>query len=505
MSFLRRGMKRQAAAQQGRDQVDALKSADPEGPWPLWVVRGDSHGQGEPLGTLDSGPVAFVDERGFIAWEDGRWSLDWWVRIDGWRYPSQTRAVRQTVGATPIIDTFFAVPGGDVVARVCAVQTSGKALLTIDFANDSSTPVALALVVRPIDLDGIGVTESVKIYDNTLSIDGHVQLVADRIPGGSVVASDFASLPPAVERVNVEPSSEVVSAEGTAQGAMIFPMPHHSTLRVSLGADVVIADLPMLDSIEKGWSAHLDQFLTVEVDGSAIGDELTINERRLATALRGGRVVRSRSALAGWSVLDDLTVANALLEMGDINPAAEIVLEHLDGDRLLAMAAGEREAAFDGLVRVWQLTRRTEVLDAAGETLDVPAEVLAGATPAVATSPSDAWPVVAARRVLEIRSAFVTERDGELHVLTGFAEEWRGRSVDVRNARTAQGMLSFSLRWHGSRPALLWSLVPVGSAGGTTTNPAGLATPIVVRAPSLDAEWISHDAEGEALLAEQPV
>lgn len=481
--------------QQGREQVDVLQSADPDGPWPLWVLKGQSHGRGEPIGTLDSGPVAFVDERGLIGWEDGRWSLDWWIRTDGWKFPSHTRAVRQTVGATPIIETSFAVPGGDVVARVCAVQISGQAVVSVSYTNDSPTPVALALVVRPIDLDGVGMTEAIKIYDNTLSVDGQVRLVADRIPGGTVATAGFAELPPAVERANAEPSTEATSVEGTAQGAMVFPMPHHSSLRVSLGADLLVSDLPKLEAVEKGWSAHLDQFLTVEIEGSTFGEELALAERRLATSTRGGKVVRSRSTLSSWSVLDDLTVADALLEMGDINPAAEIILNLLDGDRLMAMAKGEREGSFDALVRLWQLSRRPEVLDAAAETLDVPAEALAMATPPAVVSPSDAWPVVAARKVLEVRSDIVAERDGELHLLLGFADEWRGRSIDVRNARTGMGVLSFSLRWHGSRPALLWSIEPYL---------ADDVADVLLRAPSLDADWVSHDAQGEGLLVEQP-
>lgn len=497
-------MKRQAAGQQTSAAVAAMLAADPEGPWPLWVLRGDDHGVGEPIGTLDSGPMAYVDERGLIGWEDGRWSLDWWVRTDeGWKYPSRTRAVRQAIDATPIIETSFAVPGGDLVARVAAVQLSGEAVVTVDYTNDSPTAVALALALRPIDLDGIGMAESVKIYDNTMSIGGRVQLVADRIPASSVAVSDFASLPPAVERANAEPSTEATSTNGTAQAASVFAMPHHSTLRVVLGADAVVADLPQLEAIAKGWSAHLDQFLEVEVEGSPIGDELSLVERRLATALRGGKVVRTRAAMGEWSALDDLSVATALMEMGDVNPAAEIVLDHLDSDRLLAMAAGEREAAFDALVRLWHLTRRSEVIDAASETLDVPAEVLAGPTPDAVMSQSDAWPVQAARRVHEIRSAFVIERDGELHLLTGFAEDWRGRSIDVRRARTAAGWLSFSLRWHGARPALLWSLEPLGQSGAE--HDTGSAPAIVVRAPTLDAEWVAFEADGEALLAEQPV
>jgi len=48
--------------------------------------------------------------------------------------------------------------------------------------------------------------------------------------------------------------------------------------------------------------------------------------------------------------------------------------------------------------------------------------------------------------------------------------------------------LSFAVRWHGPRPALLWEA------------PAG----VTLRAPSLDPGWSSHETAGETLLAAPP-
>jgi hypothetical protein len=58
----------------------------------------------------------------------------------------------------------------------------------------------------------------------------------------------------------------------------------------------------------------------------------------------------------------------------------------------------------------------------------------------------------------------------------------------VHDAPTRAGPVSFAVRWHGERPALLW------------TAPPGVR----LRAPGLDPEWASEVASGEALLAGSP-
>jgi len=52
------------------------------------------------------------------------------------------------------------------------------------------------------------------------------------------------------------------------------------------------------------------------------------------------------------------------------------------------------------------------------------------------------------------------------------------------------GSISFAVRWHGPRPALLWELAPAANVG-----------PVRLVAPGLDPSWSSVEPAGEALLA----
>ncbi|MDH3296641.1 MAG: hypothetical protein OER95_20155, partial [Acidimicrobiia bacterium] len=76
-----------------------------------------------------------------------------------------------------------------------------------------------------------------------------------------------------------------------------------------------------------------------------------------------------------------------------------------------------------------------------------------------------------------------------IELLPGFATSWRGGSVDVHEAATLYGRLSFAIRWHGARPALLWD-----QGDGRTT----------LICPALDPVWRSGDGRGETLLAGAP-
>jgi len=60
----------------------------------------------------------------------------------------------------------------------------------------------------------------------------------------------------------------------------------------------------------------------------------------------------------------------------------------------------------------------------------------------------------------------------------------------VHDVPTHAGRLSYAVRWHGERPALLWELSPHEAT--TITR---------ITAPGLDPSWSSEDLAGEALLA----
>jgi hypothetical protein len=74
-------------------------------------------------------------------------------------------------------------------------------------------------------------------------------------------------------------------------------------------------------------------------------------------------------------------------------------------------------------------------------------------------------------------------------------DTWLGQGWEVHDAPTAHGRLSYAVRWHGERPALLWELTPHAAANGTAPAPVRLTV------PGLDPSWSSTELSGEALLA----
>lgn len=76
--------------------------------------------------------------------------------------------------------------------------------------------------------------------------------------------------------------------------------------------------------------------------------------------------------------------------------------------------------------------------------------------------------------------------DGATEALSLLPPEWVHREVEVRDAPTHSGRLSYQLTWDGDRPVLAWEWK---QGGGT------------LRAPGLDPTWNSSDGAGEAVLS----
>src|SRR5437763_5434430 len=69
---------------------------------------------------------------------------------------------------------------------------------------------------------------------------------------------------------------------------------------------------------------------------------------------------------------------------------------------------------------------------------------------------------------------------------------WSGQSLEVHDAPTSFGPISFAVRWHGDRPALLWDL---------RLRDLSRAGAVRITAPGLDPSWSTREQRGEALLA----
>lgn len=93
-----------------------------------------------------------------------------------------------------------------------------------------------------------------------------------------------------------------------------------------------------------------------------------------------------------------------------------------------------------------------------------------------------------------VRNLLVREVDGGLALCTLVPDAWMGQPLEVHDAPTHFGRLSFALRWHDDRPALLWDLTPHDGVG-----------PVTFTAPGLDPTWRSSEPRGEALLAAVPL
>jgi hypothetical protein len=85
----------------------------------------------------------------------------------------------------------------------------------------------------------------------------------------------------------------------------------------------------------------------------------------------------------------------------------------------------------------------------------------------------------------ELRRRLLLEDGANLTLLPALPPAWRGQPLDVRAAPTRLGPVSYSVRWHGERAALLWEL------------PAG----VHASSPGLDPTWSTDASRGETLLA----
>jgi len=102
--------------------------------------------------------------------------------------------------------------------------------------------------------------------------------------------------------------------------------------------------------------------------------------------------------------------------------------------------------------------------------------------------PDGPAPLLGSVRDLLVGAGVRASDEGSAALLVELPAEWRGQSLDVHDAPTRAGRISYAVRWHGARPALLWEC----------------ERPIRLSAPGLDRDWSTTEPRGEALLAAPP-
>jgi hypothetical protein len=405
------------------------------------------------VGVLGSSDQALVDDHGAITPDGGRWQLDWWVGADDrWHVPAREAAVRQTLrGGAPVVETSVRVPGGDAVHRAYGV--GGPAgLVALEIENASGAPFVAALVLGPV---GGGRLRTVGTRGAWVTADGRPALRTPRpamrwaagtpgdtfdvVAGGGAQAGAFTG----------------VGGRGTRlEVALLHPVAHRTRLRCALAAGrpgrsvpvdaVDISLLPDADDAAAGWAAHLGRGMRVAVPDPRLQEAVDAGRAALLLAADASRrpTPEDVAAMEDWG-FDDEAAASW---------------------RRLGMRARRRAAARAPDPAPWASVQGRLAF----------------------ASSTFTWPDGPAPFLRAVRDLLVGAGDAEsVDLLVEVPDAWRGQSVEVHDAPTRAGRVSYAVRWHGARPALLWEC----------------ERPTRLSAPGLDPAWSTTEARGEALLA----
>jgi hypothetical protein len=383
------------------------------------------------IGVLGGSWRADVTSWGGIAVWDGGGTLDWYVAADDrWHDPSREASVRQTrLDGAPVLETRVRVPQGDVVQRIHAVADHGG-LTIVELENDSPLPVAVALAGLPV-----------------LSV---------RAP---------ASVP--VEGIDLPIDTPV------------FPIGHRSTITVAIAhAQPRVGTLPAswsgAPAVARGWTTVCERASRFVLPDASIADSIIAARCRLmldgpflsapddpvASLLGIGELVRLGAVAADWMP----ELAETAGALADVDRRDPLLGAALDAAVRVAIAADDRRARRD--------------LDRLGSRLGRGDDASVSWTGATDEAP--------ARFVARIERCIAS---GPLLLPAGLPPTWLGQPLEVYGVPTAvDAAVSFALRWHGARPAVLW-------------EQTGVALPLE---SAVAPGWRSAEPTGEALWPAPP-
>ncbi len=313
-------------------------------PWWLARQRDPAHGAYHPggavpvnavgrswtmVGTLDGSVRTPVDPRGLVVGRAGRWSLDWWVGSgERWLFPSMIPGVRQRlVDGAPVVETLLRVGGGEVVQR-CFGANAQLDVVAVEFENRTSGPVALALAVRPYDIQGGGRINQARCDDRVVEIDGEAALVLERRPGAVVTGTggmDPASRLDLLEEPDGAAARWLTCGDGSGAMAMVLPLVHGATMRVAIlppGCGVsdvppdVVDRLPTGEQVARGWGRHATSGCRVVLPAGRIAEGFDAVRQSLPLAVVGGSQVEPAPFGPPADADDLLDTVSALAELG---------------------------------------------------------------------------------------------------------------------------------------------------------------------------------------------
>ena len=360
----------------------------------------------EHVQTVDAPTIGVIGQRwrasvsawGAIdAWEQGG-SLDWYIAADDrWHVPAAESTVRQVmVDGTPVIETRLRIPQGDAVHRAyCTADHGGLTVIQVD--NESPLPIAVAFT-------GMPVMSARPAADMT--IEG-IDLPAD---------------------------------------AVAFPVGHHASVTVAIAHDrpraaVLPGSIASSAQVVRGWLQAAERASRLMLPDAAMS-QAVVRERC--------QLLLDGPPTAANAPVEFLLAVAQLVRMGSIaDPWVPEIVE-----AVAALANNRRD------------TELAAALDAAERVC-----CSAGETRAVRDLATVRTRLVESRDTERQRPypsghgvRFVSAVEGYLATGAdlfpgGVPAEWLGQNFEAHGVPVApDASVSFALRWHGGRPAILWEL-----------------------------------------------
>lgn len=364
-------------------------------------------------------------------------TVSWYVAAeDRWHLPAEEPALRQRrLDGTPVVETRLRVPDGDAIQRVWSVPELGG-LTVIEIENDSPLPFAVAFAGP--------------------------RLLTERPPAD--VAVQGLDLP---------------------EGSIVLPVGHRTSIRVAVPHDVArlgtwaLPPLAPAMAVVRGWSTIVHRASRVVLPDDGLADALT--------------AARCDLLLDGPVDADDavgflLDVA----ELGRLGDDAEAWMPEII-DPIARIARSDDPGVDDALAACERLAVAAHDDRAAGDIVALRTRrARSGLTSVDAATPPASFSDVrrgasVGRFVLEVERCVAT---GGRLLPAGLPRRWLGANFEVHGIPTgARSAVSFAVRWHGERPAVLWEQH---------------GEPCRLTAPGIDPEWSTDEVVGEALWAPPP-
>ncbi len=348
---------------------------------------------------------ATVTSWGAVEPWDGSGAIDWFVAADDrWHRPQHETSTRQTlVDGTPVVETKVRIPSGDVVQRVYSVADGGG-LTLIGVTNESPLPIAVAFT-----------------------------------GGGLLSRRSPTSMPPQ----GIELPAD----------AVMFPIGHMSTVvvgRAHGGVASLPEVLPSADQVAHGWLAQTQRASRLRLPDAAMVAAVTAARCELLLNGPAGGIYGETSVAIDPAAFI-LGIAE-LVRMGDrasiwvpeiatqlerlARAGAQIGFAVVDAAARVLHAAGEHRALGD--LRRMKLAVEGNRADRSAR--QIPSD------PAVVPS----W----------VEGRLVTSDEHSAQLMpNSFPDGWLGNDFEAHGlAIGLASTLSFAIRWHGERPAVLWEV-----------------------------------------------